>query len=166
MLSLIISLLGSSGFGTIFGGIMGLLNRKTDLQAKGLELQHDLAMKEMDAKIMAQEWASRTQVAVVEAGATVEAAGYAAMAKSYDAFKPAAGGKIEAFSAFIRPFVSMCYFLVSSIGAFLLIRNGWQNGAFINTDQVDFTVHWIAFMSSATIGWWFAMRPGNFSKPS
>jgi hypothetical protein len=120
----LIKLLSSAGFGTIFGGVMGLFNRKADLEVKKLDLQdasdqrtHELAMRDKDAAIMAQEWAARTQVAQIEAGATVEKAGFDALAKSYDFAKPAAGGKMEAFSAFVRPFISLSYFLVTSVGS-------------------------------------------------
>jgi hypothetical protein len=121
---MLIKLISSAGFGTMFGGVMGLFNRKADLEVKKLELEeakdqreHELAMRDKDAAIMEKEWAGRTQVAQIEGEAKVDAAGFDALAKSYDFAKPAPGGKMEAFSAFVRPFISLCYFLVTSIGS-------------------------------------------------
>jgi len=41
MITLLLTFLGSSGFGSILGGIMGFLNRKVDLQQKALDLAHE-----------------------------------------------------------------------------------------------------------------------------
>ena len=162
----VIKLLGSAGFGTIFGGLMGLVNRRLDMKAKKQDQDHELAMRDKDAAIMAQEWAARTKVAEVEGAAKVEAEAYAAMAKSYDFGKPAAGGKMEAFSAFMRPFMSGGYFIVSTIGcgwivyyAFKVV--GVQFSAAQWYELVMFVVAWFFFMAGAAIGWWYAMRPGK-----
>src|SRR4051812_37937286 len=98
----LIKLLGSAGFGTIFGGLMGIINRRLDMQVKKQDQEHELAMRDKDAAIMAQEWAARTQVAQIESTAVVEKAGFDALSKSYDFAKPAAGSRMEAFSSFIR----------------------------------------------------------------
>lgn len=169
----LIKLLSSAGFGTIFGGIMGIVNRKADLAVKALDLKdaadqraHELAMRDKDAAIMAQEWAARTKVADIEAGAVVDKAAYDALAKSYDFAKPAAGGKMEAFSAFIRPFISLMYFIVTSIGsAWILYYAFAVKQITLTPDQwyelVMYVIAWVAFMAGATIGWWYAMRPGK-----
>lgn len=66
----IIKLLGSAGFGTLFGGIMGIFNRKADLAQKKVELEqerarwdHELQLKDADARIMREEAAARLAVA-------------------------------------------------------------------------------------------------------
>lgn len=169
----LIKLLGSAGFGTIFGGVMGLFNRKADLALKRVELEeanaqrsHELAMRDKDAAIMAQEWAGRTQVAQVEGAAAVEKEAYAALAKSYEFARPAKGGKMEAFSAFLRPFISLGYFLISSVGSgWILYYAFYIYQLKLTPDQlfeiVMFVISWFAFMAGATIGWWYAMRPGG-----
>lgn len=173
----IIKLLGSAGFGTIFGGVMGLFNRKADLEAKKIELQeaanqrsHELAMRDKDAAIMAQEWASRTKVATIEGDAKIEASGYEALAKSYDFAKPEPGTKMAAFSSFVRPFISIGYFVISSFGsAYILYYAFYVAGLKLSADQlfeiVMYVIAWVAFMAGATIGWWFAMRPGKAPPP-
>lgn len=170
---MLIKLISSAGFGTMFGGVMGLFNRKADLQVKLLEREeakdrqaHELAMRDKDAAIMKEEWAGRTQVAQIEGEAKVDTAGFEALAKSYDFAKPAPGGRMEAFSAFIRPFISLSYFIVTSAGAAWILYYAFKvRGITLSPDQwydlVMYVIAWVAFMAGATIGWWYAMRPGK-----
>lgn len=165
--------MGSAGFGTVFGGLMGLLNRKTDLEYKKLEYAdhdkqraHELKQRELDAVLMEKEWAGRVQVATVEAEGKTEAAAYDAMAKSYDFAKPAPGGAMEAFSSFVRPAISLGYFGLSSAGGayilyFAFLVSGVQLSQQQMYDLVIFVVDYMAFMTSTAVGWWFAMRPGK-----
>lgn len=162
----LIKLLGSAGFGTIFGGLMGIVNRRLDLQAEKQKQEHELAMRDKDAAIMAQEWAARTQVAQIESAAVVEKAGFEALAKSYDFAKPEAGSRMEAFSSFIRPFISLSYFVVTSFGAGFILYYAFEvRKVSLTADQwydlVMYVIAWVAFMGGATIGWWYAIRPGG-----
>lgn len=162
----IIKLIGSAGFGTIFGGLMGLANRTVDLKAKKMDHDHELAMRDKDAAIMAQEWAARDKVAATEAAGKAEVAAYDALSKSYEFAKPGKGGKMEAFSSFVRPFISVAYFLVTSAGAAYILYYAFHvAGLKLNGEQlfelVMYVISWIAFMGGATIGWWYAMRPGG-----
>jgi hypothetical protein len=170
---MIIKLISSAGFGTMFGGVMGLFNRKADLEAKRLEREetkdrqvHELAMRDKDAAILDKEWAGRLQVAQAEGSAKVDLAGFDALAKSYDFAKAAPGGKMEAFSSFVRPFISLAYFIVTSAGAAWILYYAFmvRNITLTNDqwyDLVMYVIAWIAFMAGATIGWWYAMRPGK-----
>ena len=169
----IIKLLSSAGFGTIFGGIMGFVNRKADLDAKRLEreeakdrMAHELAMRDKDAAIMAQEWAQRTKVAEVEGAAKAEVAGFEAMGESYKFAQPEKGTRMAAFSSFVRPFLSIGYFFITSIGSAWIIYYAFAvQKITLSPEQwfelVMYVIAWIAFMGGATIGWWFAMRPGS-----
>lgn len=166
-------LLGSAGVGTIFGGIMGLFNRRADLELKRLEreeakdrMAHELAMRDKDAAIQAQEWAARTKVAEVEGAAKAEVAGFDAMAESYKFAQPEKGTRMSAFSSFVRPFISLGYFLITSIGsawilyyAFAVVKVTFTLEQWF--EIVMFVLAWIAFMAGSTIGWWYAMRPGS-----
>lgn len=169
----LVKLLGSAGFGTIFGGIMGFFNRKADLEYKKLEYAdkekeraHELKQRELDASLMEKEWAGRVQVANVEGESRAEVAAFDAMAASYEFAKPKAGGKMEAFSTFVRPFISIAYFLISSVGAMYIIYHIFHiESLTFSSDQwlqlAVFVIEWMAFMSGTTIGWWFAMRAGK-----
>jgi hypothetical protein len=152
---------------------MGLFNRRLDIEVERLKYEdaerqrgHELAMRDKDAAIMAQEWAARTQVAQLEGEAKSEQEGYRAMAASYGFAQPEPGGKMAAFSSFVRPWISLGYWLITSAGsawiiyyAFAVVRvefsvEQWH-------ELVMYVIAWIAFMAGATIGWWYAMRPGK-----
>lgn len=175
-------LLASAGFGTIFGGVMGLFNRKADLDAKRLDreeakdrMAHELAMRDKDAAIMAQEWAARTKVAEVEGASKAEVAGFDAMAKSYEFAQPEKGTKMATFSSFVRPFIAIGYFIITSIGSGWILYYAFAVAKITLTqeqwfDLVMYVIAWVAFMGGSTIGWYYAMRPGSkmptFSKGS
>lgn len=166
-------LIGTAGFGTIFGGVMGLFNRKADLELKRLEFQdkkdernNQLLMKDKDALIMDKEWAGRLKVAEVEGASQTEVAAFNALAASYKFAEPEKGTKMMAFSSFIRPFISIGYFIISSTGTCLILYYAFYiYDIKLTTEQlyevVMFVISWFAFMAGATIGWWFAMRPGG-----
>lgn len=169
----LIKLIGSAGFGTIFGGVMGLFHRKADMQMKEIELKeanaaraHELAMRDKDAAIMAQEWAGRTRVAEVEAAGAAEVEAFKAMQESYKFAQPEKGSKMAAFSSFVRPFISLGYFVITSAGsAWILYYAFYVARVELTQDQladlVMYVISWVAFMGGATIGWWYAMRPGT-----
>lgn len=169
----LVKLIGSAGFGTMFGGIMGLFNRKADLDLKRLEreeakdrMAHELAMRDKDAAIMAQEWIGRERVAVAEGDAMVEREAFSALAKSYDFAKPAPGSRMESFSAFMRPFMSGGYFIVSTIGCGWIVYFAFAIRGVKFTDAqwfdlVMFVLAWFFFMAGSAVGWWYAMRPGG-----
>jgi hypothetical protein len=173
LILMIIKLLSSAGFGTMFGGVMGLFNRRADLEVKKLDIEdaknqreHELAMRDKDAEIMTREWNGRLQVAQAEGEAKTDVAAFDALAKSYDFARPAAGGKMEAFNAFVRPFVSLSYFIVTSAGsAWILYYAFMVRNITLSPEQwfdlVMYVIAWIAFMAGATIGWYYAMRPGK-----
>jgi hypothetical protein len=159
-------LLGGAGFGTIFGGLMGWLNRKVDLEEKRLQWKHELDMRDKDAAIMREEFAGRMKVAQIEGEARVEAEGYKAMAESYKFAVPEEGSKMAAFSAFVRPFLSISYFVVSSIGCGWVVYYAFKVvGVTFSPEQwfdiVVFVLSWFLFMAGAAVGWWYANRPSG-----
>lgn len=167
-----IKLLGSAGFGTLFGGIMGIFNRKADLAQKKVELEHetkrwdhDLQLREADARIMQMEVQGKLQIATVQAEATVEAAGYEAMKASYDYAKPAAGGKMEALASFVRPAVTLGYYALTTLltlwVAYTVLSDGFALDATRRAEMLFLVVDWTLAMAGMTIGWWFATRPGK-----
>lgn len=166
MLSVILGLLGSSGFGTVFGGLMGWLNRKSDLAYKKLEYddkakqrEHELKMHEFAAQLAKDEIEGKIKVADMEGS-------FKAMAKSYEFAVPDKGSKMATFSAFIRPFISLSYFLVTSIFCTAVLYYAFKiAGVYFDQEQwyalTMFVLNWIFFMASTSIGWWYAMRAGK-----
>lgn len=169
----LIKVLGSAGFGTVFGGIMGFFNRKSDLQMKKLEYEdrdrqraHELKQRELDVAIMEREAAAKVEVASITAEAGVEKEAYAALAKSYDFAVPQGGSKMASFSSFVRPCISLAYFVISSLGAAYVVGMAFfVAGPMFNPVQwyelAMFAIEWVAFMASTAIGWWFALRAGG-----
>ena len=76
---------GATGLlGVVFQRIADYKNRQLDLQLDKQRGELELAKRDKDAAIMAQEWAARTKVAEVEAEATKDAAESAAFAASFN----------------------------------------------------------------------------------
>lgn len=169
----LIKLLGSAGFGTVFGGAMGWFNRRADLDVKKLELEdrdrqraHELEQRKLDAAILEREYAARIQVATIEGVSQVDQASYQALAKSYDFAPPQRGSKMESFSTFVRPFISIAYFVVSTVGAGYVVHRVFHvEHLTFSPEQwfelVHFVISWMAFMAGTTVGWWFAARSGT-----
>ncbi len=60
------AILASSALGSLFGLIGGAIDKYQERKLNEMKFKHELAMREVDAKILAQEWAARTKVAEVE----------------------------------------------------------------------------------------------------
>lgn len=178
MLSIILGILGSGGFGSLVGLIGGYFNRRLDIQARVLDIQdkaaeraNDLLRMDKEREFMAAEYSMKLQVAekeVVKAGiaatATVEAAGYSAMkdAFSFAATTPS-DGWVDKFVKIMRPFLTVAFFIFTSIIFYELQQQ-------INILEVKPTaeqvmrlyvviVEWVIFQAAVCVGFWFAMRP-------
>lgn len=180
MLSIILGVLGSGGFGSIVGLVGGYMNRRLDMQAKALEIQdkvneraHDLLRMDKEREYMSAEFAARVQVAAKEnegkqitADAAIEVAGYSAMGDSYSfAATTSADGWVDKASKAVRPLVTLL-FLVFTAVIF------WQVQKLINALETPLTpeqavnlytmiIEWTVFQAAVCTGWWFAMRPGK-----
>lgn len=174
MLSAILGILGSAGFGSIFGAIGGLLNRYMDERAKRLDMeaqkqQAEFDLQKMDKQrdYMIEEAAARLKVTEVQTDGLVEQAGYQAMEKSYETMRPTGIGWIDAISQLVRPILTAAFFafmvymwieLEGRMTAFLAITD--SNPQMLIDLYIDVTKG-IAFQAFACLGWWFAMRPGK-----
>jgi hypothetical protein len=87
-------LIGAGLTGILTGGATGLLGvgiqrffdwmkLKQDIEKMRLQFDHDIALRKVDAEIMAQEWAARTKVAEVEAAGREAVADSQAFAASF-----------------------------------------------------------------------------------
>lgn len=181
MISAILSLLGSSAVGSILGGIFALLNRKTDLEAKRLELDHErskwtheLAVQDKQLEYARAEAQGRKDVAIVEGEATVEAARMAAIAAAQ------AGDRITADELnaagkwkWLLVFASTLNRLVRPIATALLAGTAiyvnlllvWKLADVWTTltpsQQFDAAMQafaWITGQAGAVLGYWFVSR--------
>lgn len=181
MIAAILSILGSSAVGSVLGGIFAFLNKKTDLDVRKLELEHevqkwahDLAIRDKDLDMAKQEAQGRKDVAIVEGDAATETARFAAIAVSQQADKISAdelraAGKYKwmlvvgsAMKAWIRPVAT-----VVLVGAAVYLNSvllskfveGW--GALTRDQQYDAAMQafaWITGQASAVLGYWFVSR--------
>jgi len=119
-------------FGSIFsGGATGIIgaiaqryadykNKQLDMQLESQRHENAVAMRRVDAEIMAQEWAARTKVAEVEAAGREAVADAQAFGESYklepqkfsDGVKPSAGQGwvlviLDTFRGAIRPLLTL-----------------------------------------------------------
>lgn len=181
MIAAILSLLGSSAVGSLLGGVFALLNRKADVEAKRLDLEHERnkwvhesALRDKDIALAQAEAQGRKDVAVIEGDAAVEAARMAAIGLSHQADKLDAGalkaaGKWgfllvwgEAMRGFIRPLITIVLVGAAVYLNWLLIgrlTDGWE--AFTPAQRYDASMQafaWITGQASAVLGYWFVSR--------
>jgi hypothetical protein len=181
MLSAILSIFGSSAFGSVLGGLFAWLNRKTDMEAKRMDLAqeqarwtHDLAVKDKDIEYAKAEAAARKDVAIVEGEATVEAARMAAIAASQTADKvtaeelQAAGGwrwllvLASTFNKLIRPVATViltCFAVYINLMLIQELVAVWPK--LPQDKQFDAAMQafaWITGQAAAALGYWFVAR--------
>ena len=166
MISAILAILGSSSIGSIIGLLGGLANRWLDQKNKKADQEFELKKLEAEREFMKEEYSHRIQVTTIEAEGRAEAAGYDAMAASYSFAVPTSqDGIVDKISKVIRPLLTLAFFfftiyVFSEIS--LLMK---ERSIALDDDKVlelyTYTIQWIFFQAGASIGWWFAMRPGK-----
>lgn len=181
MLSAILAILGSSTVGSLLGGIFAWLNRKADIEAKRLELAHEvdkwaheLQVKDKDLEYARQEIAGKTEVAVIEGDSQVEAARMAAIAASHAADKItaeelAAAGKWAPFlilaaavNKAVRPLLTAALAgtaIWMNVVLTQMLMEAWPD--FTPNQKLDAGMQafaWITGQASAVIGYWFVSR--------
>lgn len=181
MIAALLSLLGSSAVGSIIGGVLAFMNKRTDLDAKRMDLEHeakrwehDLVLRDKDLEYAKVEAQGKMDVAVVEGDATVDAARFAAIAASQQADKISAdeinaAGKYKwmlvlgsAMRAWIRPLAT-----VLLVGAAVYLNGLLLNKLTEGWDQLSMDQRyeaamqafaWITGQASAVLSYWFVSR--------
>lgn len=183
MIAALLSLLGSSAVGSIIGGIFGFLNRKTDIDMKRLDMEHerskwanDLLLRDKDIALAQTEAQGRKDVAVIEGEASIETARMNAIAASQQADRisadeiKAAGswGWLlvigSALRAFIRPVITIVLTGAACYLNWLLIEkltDGWASLTVQQQYEAAMQAFaWITGQAGAVLGYWFVSR-GN-----
>ena len=159
----IMAVLGSGGFGSILGLASALWNRHIDLKAKALEYKDKDDQRRHDALILDKEIAGANLRATVVANAEIAVADAKALAASYTFAVPDKGSAMAQFSAFIRPFLTVGYFIITTIGTAWILYYAFYVANVKMTD-VELTkltysvISWVSFQASAAIGFWFGNR--------
>lgn len=176
MLAGILSLMGSSGFGALVGWVGGLLNRfvdyktkRLDLEAKKLDQQHELNLRDKDMEAARLEADRAVKVATIEGATTVEQAAYEALAGSYKADRATYGIRgVDAIRGIVRPALTAVLAgaaLYINYVALELLTEAWPSLSTAEKTKFSFmAVEWVLFQASVCIGWWFANRPGSAPK--
>lgn len=167
MLSFILGMFGSSGFGSILGCVGGLANRFMDLKLKNLDIekakldnQFELAKMEAETSQLKMEWEAKAQVASIEAAGQVDTEAYKAMAASYDNDKATYGIPwLDAIRGLVRPIVTMIFVGVSLFFAAIVFKANRAN--ILPLESYVKIIDWLLLEAGVVIGWWFASRPSS-----
>lgn len=183
MIAALLSLLGSSAVGSLLGGVFALLNRKTDLVVKQMDLaqekakwEHDRLMRDKDIAYAQEEAKGQLAVAVVEGEAQSETARFAAIAASQQADAVTAdeikeAGKWSwmlilgmALRSWIRPVATIVLVSSTIYLNWLLIGHLTEGWATMTADrQYEMGMQafaWMTGQASAALSYWFVSRKG------
>lgn len=181
MITAILSILGSSAFGSLLGGVFAFLNKKTDLDAKRIDNQHDvsrwaheLATKDKDLEYAKVEAQGRKEVAIIEGDATAEVARFTAIGQSFESdkldpetLKQAGKWKVllvfgKAMQTWIRPALTVILTGAAIYLNWLLIGKLVEVWPTLSTEQqYDMGMQafaWVTGQASAALGYWFVSR--------
>lgn len=177
----LLSLLGSSVVGSIVGGIFGILNKKSDIAAKAMDLEHerakwahDLVLRDKDLEYARLEAQGRKDVAVVEAEGAAEVAQMQAIAEAHKAdtitaeeIKAAGSGKWAVVLAlvvnkFVRPLltVALCYCALRiNMHVIDFFTAGWDGFTQLQKYEAGMQAFaWVTGQASAVVTYWFMSR--------
>ena len=168
MLAAILSILGSSTVGSLLGGIFAFLNRKTDLEVRRMELNHeaskwlhDATMRDKDLEYAQVEAQGKKDVAIVEADGAAEVARFQAIATAQ------AADRITAFNKLIRPVTTVVLLTASCYLNWLLIGKLVEVWPTLPKEQqYDAAMQafaWTTGQASAVLGYWFVARGSSSS---
>lgn len=175
--------------GTIFGaifsggatGIIGMVaQRYADYKNKQLEIQlqqskydNEIKLKEAEAKIMAQEWAARAQVASIEAAGDVEVEDAKAFAESMkmeptlysERLKPTKAQSwlfvcLDTFRGSIRPGLTV-YLCIITTMVYLDAKSLLMNEDMTPSEALDLTkmiIGTVLYLTTTCVLWWFGTR--------
>ncbi len=182
MIAAILSILGSSTIGSLVGGLLGIWNKKNDLELKKLDNEqerarwgHELESKRADLEIVRAEAQGNKEVAIIEGEATISAAQMAAIgqvnqADRITADEIAAAGKWgfllvlnRALTTFVRPSLTYIVGMTAVVANCIVIRY-FLTLSFAElppADQLDVGLQafaWITGQASAMFTYWFVAR--------
>lgn len=181
MITAILSVLGSSAFGSIIGGVFAWLNRKADAEAKRAELEHearrwdhDLRLRAADMEMAKAEAAGRREVAIIEGDAQAETARMQAIGQSHEADRlsaeelKAAGGMrwllvlVAGLNKLVRPLSTLAlggcalylnWILIDRLG------QGWGDLTLAQRFEAGMQAFaWVTGQASAAFGYIFVSR--------
>ena len=164
------------------GGLTGILgstvqrvfeykSKKLDIELQKDKFVNEVALKKVDAEIMAQEWASRTRVAEVEGASRVEVEDARAFntALTSEPQRYSQGDltrpqnwlmvSLDFFRGIVRPGLTL---YLCSITTVVYIQAREVMGSNISSNQaydlVDTIVHTVLYLTATCVLFWFGSR--------
>lgn len=174
----------------ISGGMTGILgvavqryadfkNKQLDIEQAKLRYSYETSLRELDAKIMAQEWAGRSHVAEIEAAGREAAADAGAFAASFGLepvrfsaeVKPSRGQSwllvvLDFVRGLVRPTLTIYLCALTTLVYFQareLIEFGEALSGGEALDLIKQIVGTILYLTTTCVLWWFGTR--NKQKP-
>lgn len=158
-------------FGTAIGAVFTYKSKQLDIELQKEKYANDVAMKDLDSKIMAQEWASRTQVAQVNADAqkdTEDSKAFAASLTSEPqryAEGPLTSKQnwfmvlLDFFKGLIRPSLTL---YLAGLTTLIYLQAEALIGHGITPDQANGLIvkiiDTVLYLTTTVILWWFGSR--------
>lgn len=181
MITAILSLLGSSAVGSLIGGVFAFMNRKADMEAKRVELDHDkakwaheLELRKSDMEMAKVEAQGRLDVAVVESDAAVDTARMQAIAQISESEKVSAeeikaAGKLgwmfvfsSVLNKLIRPVLTVGLAAAALFLNWMVIHKLTDSWTTLTPAQQFETgmqaFAWVTAQSSMAFSYWFVSR--------
>jgi hypothetical protein len=181
MMGALLAFLGSSASGSLIGGLFALFNRKIDIDAKKLDLAHEVArwghevaLRDKDIALAQAEAQGRKEVAIIEGDSMVEAARMEAIGQSHaaeklDASELKAAGKfapvlvfVSALNKLIRPILTIALAGAAIYINWLFIEAFRTSNVLLSPEQqLDLYTQaaaWIGGQGAAVISYWFVSR--------
>ncbi len=151
-------------FGGLTGLIGGIAQKFADYKTKKLELEmiqkkteSEIALRKVDAEIMAQEWAARTKVAEIETASEDFKASFNEPELYSAKVNPnEKQGWLLVIVDFLRGFVRPA--LTLYLCGIVTVLYWRTDGGTINPQSIVDTILYLATMSCS---WWFGSRTGN-----
>lgn len=158
-------------FGTAIGAIFTYKSKQLDIELQKQKYANDVAMKDLDSKIMAQEWSARTQVAQVNADAAKDTEDSKAFAASLtsEPIRYAEGPLtskqnwfmvlLDFFKGLIRPSLTL---YLAALTTMIYLQAHALMGHDIPADQatalVTRIIDTVLYLTTTVVLWWFGSR--------
>lgn len=181
MIAALLSLLGSSAIGSLIGGVFAFLNRKTDIEVKRLELDHEkdkwlheLEVRKSDLDIAQAEAKGNLDVAIAEGNAAFDMARMQTIAgvqvaEKITAEEITAAGRLgwlfvlaSVFNKLIRPVLTVLLAFAALYLNWLMIDKLVEHWPKMDaTRQFEAGMQafaWVTAQASTAFAYWFVSR--------
>lgn len=180
----VLGVVGGAFTSIISGGLTGIFgvavqryadfkNKELDLKKDAQQQAHEIDMRKVDAEISAQEWASRTKVAEVEAAGMEAKADSEAFGESFkmepvrysDGVKPSVGQAwlfsiLDFVRGCVRPLLTIYLCVVTTVIYWhaKALLSGTTVSAGEALDLVKLIVGTVLYLTTTCVLWWFGTR--------